>query len=360
MPVKNYFLRRIEKLISNLDEKEAFLITMPEEIFYFTGFTGEDSYLLVKKNEIAFLTDLRFIEQIKKEKKIDLTICDISTNKVIKTIRDILVKDNIERLLLSKKDLNFHLGENLALLLMENTIDLKDSDIVKKMREKKDEYEIEILKQNLMLTELAYNLILPFVTEGKSEIEIAGELEYFLRKNGAEKMSFETIVASGERTILPHGKASEKIIKNEEIVMFDYGIKKNGYCSDFTRCYYFGKIIGAEILKIHSIVKNALKAAEKIVKPGIKANDVHNEAYKVIAEAGYAQNFWHSTGHGVGLEIHEAPAISARSDVTLEEGMVFTIEPGIYVPSVGGIRLEDMVVVRKNGCEVLTTTDYSL
>ncbi|MCX7821126.1 MAG: aminopeptidase P family protein [Brevinematales bacterium] len=357
---KNYFLNRIEKLISNIEEKDAFLITLPEEVHYLSGFTGEDSYLLVNKNEIAFFTDLRFVEQIKREKKIELNIYDISGKKIIDSIVGNLKQNKIERLFLSKKDLNFQMGENLSLYLMENMIEVKDSNLIKKMRERKDEYEIEIIRQNLLLTELSYNIILPKIEEDKTEIELASELEYFLRKNGIEKMSFDTIIASGERTVLPHGRASEKRIKYEEVIMFDYGIKKKGYCSDFTRCFYFGKIIGSEILKLHSIVKDALKEAEKIAKPGIQAKEVHLAAYNVIEKAGYAQNFWHSTGHGVGLEIHEEPSISSRSETILEEGMVFTIEPGIYIPGICGIRLEDMVVIRKNGCEVLTSCDYDL
>ncbi|MEJ5284379.1 MAG: M24 family metallopeptidase [Brevinematia bacterium] len=357
---KNFFLQRIEKLISNIQEKEAFLITLPEEVHYFTGFTGEDSYLIIKQNEIAFFTDLRFIEQIKREKKIELNVYDVSGRKTIEVILNNLKKDKIERLFISKKDMKFEFGENLSLILLENMIETKDSNLVKKMREKKDELEIEIIRQNLILTELSYNIILPKIEEDKTEIELASELEYFLRKNGAEKMSFDTIVASGDRTVLPHGRASEKKIKSEEVIMFDYGIKKNGYCSDFTRCFYFGKIIGSEILKLHGIVLKALKEAEKIVRPGVMAKEVHQAAYNVIEKAGYAQNFWHSTGHGVGLEIHESPSISSRSETILEEGMVFTIEPGIYIPEICGIRLEDMVVVRKNGCEVLTNSDYDL
>ncbi len=358
---KNYFQERLNKLLEKMGEKEAFLVTLPEEIYYFTGFTGEDSYLIIKKSEISLFTDLRFTEQVKREKKIDLNIYEVtSQNKVITHIKDNLKKDNIETLLISKKDINFHSGESLQLLLLENLIELKDSNYVKKMREIKDEYEIEIIKQNLMLTELSYNLILPFVEEGRTELEVAGELEYFLRKNGSESMAFETIVASGERSVLPHGRATEKVIRKEEIILFDYGIKKNRYCSDFTRCYYFGKIISDEILRIHGVVEKALKAAENAVRAGISAKDIHRVAWNIIDREGYSSNFWHSTGHGVGLEIHEAPSISERSDTILEEGMVFSVEPGIYVPGVGGIRLEDIVVVRKDGAEVLTTTEYEL
>ncbi|MGC8764910.1 MAG: M24 family metallopeptidase [Brevinematia bacterium] len=357
----NYFQRRIEKLLNKIQEKEAFLIASPEEIYYFTGFTGEDSYLIIKKNEIAFFTDLRFVEQIKIEKKIELNVYELpSHNRVITFIKDNLLKDRIETLFVSKKDLKFSFGESLQLLLLENMIELKDSDYVKKMREIKDELEIEIIKQNLMLTELSYSLILPLIKEDRTEIEIAGEIESFLRKNGSESMAFSTIVASGERSVLPHGRATEKKIKRNEIILFDYGIKKNGYCSDFTRCYYFGKIISDEILKIHGVVKKALKAAEDVIKVGIPAREVHLAAWNVINREGYSSNFWHSTGHGVGLEIHEEPAISEKSETILQEGMVFAVEPGIYLPGVGGIRLEDMVVVRKDGVEILTTTEYDL
>jgi len=359
--LEKYFQKRIHKVKNFLREDEAFFITLKEEIFYFTGFSGEDSYLLIKQDEVLFFTDLRFTEQIKREKKIDLEVLEISlNNKVISKIKEILKQNGIKKLYLSKKDINYSFGEMLAFSLLEDSIEIKDTDFVKKMRIKKDAYEIEIIKQNLILTEISYKLILPQIEENKAEIEIAGEIEYFLRKNGAEKMAFETIVASGERSVLPHGKASEKKIQKDEIILLDYGIKKNGYCSDFTRCFYFGKIIDEKILKIRDVVEKALKEAEKTVRAGIPAKEVHMAAWNVIDKEGFSSNFWHSTGHGIGLEIHEEPSISGRNDCILEEGMIFTIEPGIYLPGVGGIRLEDIVVVREEGAEVLTYSDYEL
>jgi Xaa-Pro aminopeptidase len=222
----------------------------------------------------------------------------------------------------------------------------------------KDDYEVEVIRQNLMLTEIGYHYILRTIREGMTENEIAADLEYFLKKKGAKKPSFDTIVASGWRAALPHGVASDKKVEKGEIILLDYGIFKDGYCSDFTRCYSFDKIYVPKFEEIRKIVFEALKAAEAAVRPGAIASQVHKAAYDVIDRAGYANFFNHSPGHGVGIDIHEFPRISAAADTVLREGMVFTVEPGIYLPGEGGVRLEDMVLVTKDGVEVLTETDY--
>ena len=358
---KNFFEKRIYKLREKLLKEQAFLITLPEEIFYFTGFTGDSAYLVITPEKVLFYTDLRFIEQIKREKKIELEVIELSgKNKFSYLLKESLLSSGIKSLNISKKDISFSFGEELLSVLNDTDIEVVESSLVKEIRQLKDEYEIEIIRQNLMLTEISYNVCLPAVEEGKTEKEIAGVLENFLRKNGAEKMAFDTIVASGERSVLPHGVASDKKICNNEVILFDFGIKKDGYCSDFTRCYYFGKIISQKISEIHKVVKEALKKGEMTVKAGIPVSEVHRAVSYVIEAAGYGKNFWHSSGHGIGLEIHEEPFINDRNETILQEGMVFTIEPGIYLPGTGGIRLEDIVVVRKDGTEILTTTSYEL
>lgn len=358
---RNYFENRAGKLLDKIKTDEAFFVTLPEEVHYFTGFRGDSSYLLLTQKGLFFFTDLRFIEQIEREKRVNLEVLEISRErKLDKLLIEVLKSLNIRRLFFCRDDISFALGEKLVQTFRDENIESLDSKMVKELREVKDEYEIEILRENLMLTEIAYNLCLPLIDEQKSEIEIASVLEFFLRRNGSDGMAFETIVLSGERSALPHGLPSVKKICEDEVVLFDFGIKKNCYCSDFTRCFYSGKIISRKFFEMHSVVLNALLTGEQTVREGIKASEVHRAVYKVIEDAGYEKNFWHSTGHGVGLQIHEAPFINDKSETILKEGMVFTIEPGIYIPGVGGIRLEDMVIVRKEGVEVLTSTPYDL
>lgn len=359
--MKNYFQSRLKIVQLTLSNDEAVFITPSVEIYYFTGFTGDDSSVFLTSNKVYFITDSRYTEQIRIEKKIELEVTESNSNRKIGDIvAELCAGQGIKKLWISEKSISLEIYENLKEKVDKLAVQIENTERIKEMRLVKDELEIEILRQNIMLTELGYQAILPFVKEGKKETEIAAELEYYLRKRGSRKPSFETIVASGNRSTLPHGVASEKFIQKEEIVMFDFGIFKDGYCSDFTRCYYFGKIISPKIQEIHGIVLEALKNAESMVKPGIPVSSVHQAAYDTIQRSGYEKNFWHSTGHGVGLEIHEAPRVGFGDDTILREGMVFTVEPGIYLPGLGGVRLEDMVVVRKGGFEVLTTTSYDL
>lgn len=353
--------KRLKAVQDQLRPGEALFINTPPDIFYITGFTGDDSYLFISQSGVYFITDGRYTEQAKKESKIGLQIEDIRGDKKLTMILSDLIRTNqTKTLLLEKKDIRLDLFESLNETLGGDAPVFTNSRILKDLRMIKDELEIETIRHNLMLTELGYHYIVRKLREDRTELETAAELEYYLKKRGANKTSFDTIVASGARSSLPHGAASDKRVKKGDLVMFDFGIVKNGYCSDFTRCHNFGKIILPKIKEIHGIVLDALKAAEAAVKPGVPARDIHRTAYNWIRDAGYEFMFLHSTGHGVGIEIHELPNINAASDTVLREGMIFTVEPGIYLPDIGGIRLEDMVVVRKNGCEVLTKSGYDL
>lgn len=349
------------RVLELIGVKNALFINNQSDIFYVTGFTGDDSYLLIIRDKVYFFTDGRYIEQVNNETQIELTIIEIESRLKFLNIFSSLIKDlKITNLLCSKKDITLDFYENLKESLGNYEILIKNSTIINDLRMVKDAYEIEIIKQNLMITELGYHYILRLIDAGMKEIEISAELEYFLKKRGADKPSFDTIVSSGYRSSLPHGTAGKKTVLENEIIMLDFGIIKDGYCSDFTRCYYFGKIIDSKIREIHSVVLEALKTAEELIKPGVKASEIHKSAYNVIDKAGYSKYFLHSTGHGVGIEIHEQPAITASNEMEVTAGMVFTIEPGIYLAGIGGIRLEDMVMVGKDGCEVLTNSNYEL
>lgn len=354
------FAKRISRVQQSLSSGEALLVLQREEVFYLTGFTGDDTFVGITPTKVFFITDRRYTEQLKYEVKIPYHLLLVEGTRGRKeNVLSLIEEEAVKRLLVDKSRFPLSLYEYLASQLPG--LEYGETSVVKEMRMVKDEMEVEIIKQNLMITEWGYYYILRQTKPGKREEELAAELEYFLKKKGAKAFSFEPIVASGYRTTLPHGTASSRVIEKNDIVMFDFGVLKDGYCSDFTRCFSPVKIKKPKILEVRSIVEEALKAAEAVVRPGVLAEEVHAAAYRVIEKAGYAANFWHSTGHGVGVEIHEDPYLRFGCKEVLKEGMVFTVEPGIYLPEEGfGIRLEDMVVVRKNGGEVLTKAEYDV
>lgn len=227
-------------------------------------------------------------------------------------------------------------------------------NIIEDIRIVKEPLEIELIRQSIKITERAFRGVKEMIRQGAREDEIAIEMEYRLRKEGAEKVAFDTIIASGERGALPHGKASNKIIKNGELVIVDFGSMYKGYNTDCTRTLSTDGF-NARQEEIYKTVLMAQREAIKSVKPGLKASEIDSKARGFIADAGYGENFGHSTGHGVGLEVHEEPRIAEGQNDIIREGSVFTIEPGIYIQGWGGVRIEDMVLVTKDGCEVLTS-----
>lgn len=359
----NRFEKRVGLLQKKLKEREFYFLSSEADVSYLTGFTGDSAYVLLSADELHFFTDGRYTTQINEEKQVALRLEEIGgKRRLSKAISEILRERARASSVfyLHKSEITLSFFDALQEKVSDLELDYQDADFVKMIRMKKDDLEIEQIRQNLMLTELGFAKVLPLIQAGMTELEVAAELEHLLKKMGAEGMSFETIIAANERAALPHGVASGKKIEENSLILMDFGIFKKSYASDFTRCYSFGTIIDSEISKIRSIVEDALHAAEDVVRPGTKAGDVDKAARDVIEKAGYGEYFGHSTGHGVGLEIHEAPGISSGNDTVLQPGMVFTVEPGIYLPGRGGIRLEDMVVVTKNGSEVLTSTDYDL
>lgn len=274
--MRNYFQDRLLKTCKKLKEGEALYVNLPEEVYYLSGFTGEDSSILIIPGGAYFITDGRYVEQFNIERKIDASLEEVKPGRrLIPILKSLICGLKISTLLLSRREISLEFADELRKALAPDEPELRDSKIIKDMRIRKDDYEIEIIRNNLMITELGYNIVLPLIKEGCSENEIAAELEFFLRKKGAKGQAFDTIVASGPRSAMPHGTATGKKIQKNEIILLDFGIKKDGYCSDFTRCYNLGKIIDPKIIVIHKIVLKALKKAEAMVKDGVKAGEVH-------------------------------------------------------------------------------------
>ncbi len=230
---------------------------------------------------------------------------------------------------------------------------IDSSNILTKMRQIKDESEIDIIRKIISMTDQAFSHILKVIEPGMTEVEISLELEFSLRKMGASDRSFDYIVASGQRSSLPHGLASEKKLEKSELLTLDFGGKYKGYCSDLTRTVSLGQP-DAKQKEIYNIVLEAQQAGIDAIKPGLSGQEVDAKAREVIVKAGYGEYFGHGLGHALGLEVHETPRLNTRETQILQPGMILTVEPGIYIPGWGGVRIEDVILVKDNGPEVLT------
>ena len=235
-----------------------------------------------------------------------------------------------------------------------------DTAFLPKMRQVKSPDEIACIRTASELAEGVLANVVAQIEEGQTEREIAARIEYEFKKRGASGSSFDTIALFGPRAALPHGIPGEKALEKGDIVLIDMGCRHSGYCSDLTRTYAFGTIPDAQFEEIYALVLAAQLNALQAVRPGAKGRDVDAAARDVITQGGHGDHFRHSVGHGVGIEIHEAPRVSHDSNTELVPGMVITVEPGVYIPKVWGIRIEDLVVVTEGGCDILTTSSKEL
>lgn len=349
---------RIDKLRKAMQEAqlEAVLITNEHNRRYISGFTGSAGYVVITLDEAYLLTDFRYMTQAPQQAK-DLKVVEHQP-KVMNTVKDLLNAANITRLGFEQNDLSFGAYKGYQAEL--GSIELVPTDkLVEGLRMVKDEAELSIMQEAADLADQTFSYILTKLKPGVSEKEIALEIEMFIRKNGGTSTSFETIVASGERSALPHGKASDRLLGNNEFVKLDFGAYYKGYCSDITRTVVLGTPSEKHI-EIYNIVLEAQMNCLKHLKPGMTGKEGDALTRDIIAKYGYADNFGHGTGHGLGMEVHEAPRLSLQGDIVLAPGMVVTVEPGIYLPGFGGVRIEDDVVITETGIKILTHSTKEL
>ncbi|MGI6426654.1 MAG: M24 family metallopeptidase [Natronincolaceae bacterium] len=348
--------KNIGKIRSLLEEKDldGILLYKPENRRYVSGFTGSTGYVLITETDAKFITDFRYIEQA----TVQCTGFEIIRISNTKTITDILNESALFKLGVEEDFMTY--GQSI-----EFTDKLAGTDIIPlegailKLRSVKTPDEIRNIEKAAGIADEALEYILGFIKPGLVESDIALELEFFMRKKGAEGLSFDSIVASGVRSSLPHGVASDKTVEVGDIITLDFGCVYNGYCSDMTRTVVLGKTDDRQ-KEIYDIVLRAQETSLEAVKPGITGTELDSIARNIIDGSGYGQYFGHGLGHGVGLEVHELPRISAHGDVPMESGMVITIEPGIYIPDFGGVRIEDLVLVTEDGCRVLSKSTKNL
>ncbi len=342
-------IARLDALLKNAD---GVLLSSPHNMRYFSGFSGGEGIVLITPEKRILFTDSRYTEQAVGETT-DKGFLVVETNDFISGVGNEIYAQELKEVLFEDKEMSVSQYNRLCAEIGETKL-VPSSQQISELRMVKTEDELKKLEIAEKIACDAFQNILGIIKPGISEIEIALELEYFMRKNGAQGVSFDTIAISGKKTSLPHGRPSGKLIEKGDFVTMDFGCVYEGYCSDMTRTVVIGRA-SDEQKKIYETVKAAQQRGLDSICEGVLASDADAFARQVIEKAGYGKNFGHSLGHGVGLLIHELPNLSPRSDVVLKENMVVTCEPGIYVPGFGGVRIEDMVCVKKNG--ILNFTD---
>ena len=350
-------LEKLRRLRDQFDEQQidAILITNPVNRRYITNFTGSSGIALITKKEQFLITDFRYVEQAKKQAE-HFTI--VRHERAIEDeIARLLNTLQLERLGFEEEYVTYSQYRTYENLFSIRLVPVKN--MIESLRLIKTNEEIQTIKRAAKIADLAFNHILNYIKAGVTELDIATELEYFMRKQGATSSSFTTIVASGWRSALPHGNASNKKIQEGELVTLDFGAIYEGYVSDMTRTVAVGKI-SEELTKIYNIVKEAQQRGLDGIKAKMTGKEADALTREYIQEKGYGEYFGHSTGHGIGLEVHEGPTLSPRSETILEKNMVVTVEPGIYVPGVGGCRIEDDIVITEDGNERLTFSTKDL
>lgn len=331
---------------------DAFLIIRPENRYYLTGFTGSSGAVVINEKEIYLFTDFRYEEQAREQSPHCQLV--IIKESMMEAIACLAFKENIHVLGCEGDFITLQQFNALQNKLNNRRV-IPLQGIVERLRAIKDEFEISMIASSVALTDQAFNYVLPFVREGVSEKSLGLEIEFFIKKNGAEDIAFPLIVASGTRSSMPHGTASDKKLMAGDLVIIDFGSRLESYHSDLTRTVVIGDMYPRQEM-IYNIVLEAQLAGIKAVRAGIPAFEVDKAARDVIENYGYGQYFGHSTGHGLGLQIHENPRLSSKDDTELKPGMTVTIEPGIYLPGWGGVRIEDTVVVKEKGYQVLSAT----
>jgi len=353
-PFMDYFAHRRESLTRLLESEavDAFLITNPINVTYLTGFSGDSSYLILSKTRAILVSDARYTEQIGEEcpgLEVHIRPHDQSIQKVA---TDLLDKLGFHRV-------GFESGQ-LSVADLETLVGLvpriawkPGRDRVESLRLVKDASEVAQIREAITIAEKAFAMFRAMLRPSDSEKDLSDDMEWYVRRAGGRSTSFRTIVAVGERAALPHAPPTSRSVGNAELLLVDWGAVGRFYNCDLTRVFA-DRRISPKLEQVYGVVLRAQQKALGAIRPGVKARDVDAEARAVIGEAGFGQFFGHGLGHGIGLQIHEAPAIRQNSDAVLQAGMVFTIEPGAYLPGWGGVRIEDDVLVTPDGFEILT------
>ena len=348
---------RLSALRRKLAEQnlDAILITQPENQRYLSGFTGSAGVLLISQDQAIIATDFRFFEQVAKQAPHFQLAKIKSGEKFIDILPNLVTQVGAKRVGFESAHLTFDQHQEWA-EVAEGFELVPTKDLVEALRAVKDEDELDTIKRAVALSDAAFAHILGSIEPGMTEKDVAWELELYMRTHGAEKVAFDLIIGAGPNGAMPHATVSDRAIQAGEPIVIDLGAVLDGYHSNLTRTICLGEP-DDKFREIYGLVLGAQLAAEdgmEGIKPGMTGKEADAIARRVIEEAGYGEQFGHGLGHGVGLAIHEKPMLGRLSEDVLKPGMVLTVEPGIYIPGWGGVRIEDMVVLREDGVEVLS------
>lgn len=335
---------------------DALVVSFIPHIRYLTGFTGSNAICLITESDQILVTDPRYETQVRKEvKKFRILI---GNGSLLEELQSVKIFTKRIRVGFQSEHLSYAIYKNLRTLFRQTRF-LPALEILDSLTSVKDDKEISAIKNATKISDRVFKKILPIVKAGVRELDIAAEISYLHKSFGAESDAFEPIVASGHNSALPHARASAKKIRKGDLLILDFGCRYDGYHSDLTRTIAVGKVT-KEKRRIYETVLEAQQKAIANARSGLSGKKLDQVARNVIRKAGYDKYFKHSLGHGLGLQVHELPKISPLSKDVLCEGNVITIEPGIYIPSIGGVRIEDDVLITGNGCEVLTKAEKDL
>lgn len=354
-------LKSVRSWLSSHKQIDALLLVRQEmiedsDLRYMTGFTGSSGYAVVTAEKALFFTDSRYVEQA------SLQCLGWHTKPhgrpAVKVLAAELESEKIDRMAFDPNGLTVSLWEELRVGLTKTILE-PVKGIIADLRLQKEPTEIASIAEACSVSDAAFLDLLKILRPGLRERDVAHQLENLLYDHGAEALAFDSIVASGPNSAFPHIQPSGRQLSVGDIITFDFGARVNGYCADITRTVIMGSAVPAQ-RRLYDAVHQFQVASVKLLKPGVRCNDVARSCQRAIEAAGYGRYPTHSLGHGVGLAIHEGPALRSGSEDILQVGHVVTIEPGIYIPGFGGVRIEDTVVIEKDGCQVLTSTPRDL
>ncbi|MEW4562585.1 Xaa-Pro peptidase family protein [Bremerella sp. JC770] len=351
---------RVSKLRRLLKQcgAEAMLVTNFKNVTYLTGFTGDDSYLLVTAKEEILISDPRYSEQLEEEcPHVKLEVREPGV-PILDSVAKVISKAKIGKLGIESQSMTVQLFNKVVAKLPK--VDIQQLDgLVEELRVVKDKQEIKLTRDAVSLAEKAFAVLKAGLRGDQTEKELEALLTYEIQRNGGRGTSFPPIVGVGPRAARPHGTPGLVKMEEDSFVLIDWGADYQFYKSDLTRVLFYGKV-PAKMRKMYETCLKAQLAAIDKIKPGVIMSDVDKAARSIIAKAGWGKQFGHGLGHGLGLDIHEAPRLNTLSKRPLEPGMIVTVEPGIYFPGFGGVRIEDDILVTKDGHEVLTSVPKSL
>jgi len=349
--------KRINALLRKMSRRkaDAYLLTHPLNVTYLTGFTGEDSSLILTTDEAVLVTDGRFREQAETEAPWLRVV--LRKGNMFRAVARLLTRLRLKRVIIEEGHITY--ADFTSLRRSSRASLLPSRSALEQLRAIKHPEEVRLIRKAVAIAQQALRAVKPKIKAGMRECDVAAALVYETRRRGAEKEAFDVIVAAGHRSSLPHAKTTTRKIQKGDTLLIDWGAQYRGYCSDLTRTFFIGNIPN-EARRTYRTVLAAQTRAISEIRPGRGGKRIDGAARAVIRKAGYGENFMHGLGHGIGLAVHETPSLNPSSTARIRKNMVFTVEPGVYIPGRGGIRIEDMVLATEAGAQKLTSLPRTL